>query len=48
MGRRAVKAVADVRSPSGLQQAVDAGLSELGKIDIVCANADIGSWAVSW
>lgn len=48
MGRRAVKAVADVRSLPALQQAVDTGLSELGKIDIVCANAGIGSWAVSW
>jgi (+)-trans-carveol dehydrogenase len=48
MGRRAIKAVADVRSLSELQQAVDTGLSELGKIDIVCANAGIGSWAVSW
>ena len=48
MGRRAVKAVADVRSLSDLQPAVDAGLSELGKIDIVCANAGIGSWAVAW
>jgi SDR family mycofactocin-dependent oxidoreductase len=48
MGRRAVKAVADVRSLSELQRAVDAGLSELGKVDIVCANAGIGSWAVAW
>ena len=48
MGRRAVKAVADVRSLSDLQRAVDVGLSELGKIDIVCANAGIGSWAVGW
>ena len=48
MGRRAVKAVADVRSLSELQQAADTGLSELGKIDIVCANAGIGSWAVAW
>ena len=48
MGRRAVKAVADFRSLPALQQAVDTGLSELGKIDIVCANAGIGSWAVSW
>lgn len=48
MGRRAVKAVADVRSLSDLQGAVDAGLSELGKVDIVCANAGIGSWAVAW
>ena len=48
LGRRAVKAVADVRSLSELQQAADTGLSELGKIDIVCANAGIGSWAVAW
>src|SRR5689334_809828 len=48
MGRRAVKAIADVRSLSDLQAAADAGLSELGKIDIVCANAGIGSWAVAW
>jgi (+)-trans-carveol dehydrogenase len=47
-GRRAVKAVADVRSLSDLQSAVDAGLSQLGKIDIVCANAGIGSWGVAW
>src|SRR5947209_735587 len=48
MGRRAVKAIADVRSLSDLQAAVDAGLAEVGKIDIVCANAGIGSWAVAW
>jgi (+)-trans-carveol dehydrogenase len=47
-GRRAVKAVADVRSLEQMQQAVDAGLAELGRIDIVCANAGIGSWAVAW
>jgi (+)-trans-carveol dehydrogenase len=48
MGRSAVKAVADVRSLSDLQAAVDTGLSELGRIDIVCANAGIGSWGVAW
>jgi (+)-trans-carveol dehydrogenase len=48
MGRRAVKAVGDVRSLADLQAAVDAGLSDLGKIDIVCANAGIGSWGVAW
>ena len=48
MGRRAFKVVADVRSLSELQSAVDVGLAELGKIDIVCANAGIGSWAVAW
>jgi (+)-trans-carveol dehydrogenase len=47
-GRRAIKAVADVRSLPEMEQAVKAGLDELGKIDIVCANAGIGSWAVAW
>jgi (+)-trans-carveol dehydrogenase len=47
-GRRAVKVVADVRSLSEMQKAAEAGLAELGKIDIVCANAGIGSWAVAW
>jgi len=46
--RRAVKVVADVRSLPQMQSAVEAGLAELGKIDIVCANAGIGSWAVAW
>ncbi|HEV7175519.1 MAG TPA: mycofactocin-coupled SDR family oxidoreductase, partial [Solirubrobacteraceae bacterium] len=46
--RRAVKAVADVRSLPQMQSAVEAGLAEFGKIDIVCANAGIGSWAVAW
>ena len=27
---------------------VEQGLAELGRIDIVCANAGIGSWAVAW
>ena len=47
-GRRAVKAIADVRSLPELERAVEAGLAELGRIDIVCANAGIGTWAVSW
>jgi (+)-trans-carveol dehydrogenase len=47
-GRRAVKAIADVRSLAELQRAVQAGLAELGRIDIVCANAGVGTWAVSW
>jgi len=47
-GRRAFKAIADVRSLPELQGAVDAGLAELGRIGIVCANAGIGRWAVSW
>jgi (+)-trans-carveol dehydrogenase len=47
-GRRAVKVIADVRSLSEMQAAVETGLAELGRIDIVCANAGIGTWAVVW
>src|SRR6476659_5178709 len=47
-GRRAVKVVADVLSLPEMETAVETGLAQLGKIDIVCANAGIGSWAVAW
>jgi SDR family mycofactocin-dependent oxidoreductase len=47
-GRRAVKGVADVRDLAQVQSVVDAGLTELGRIDIVCANAGIGTWALAW
>jgi SDR family mycofactocin-dependent oxidoreductase len=47
-GRRAVKGVADVRALAQVQAVVDAGLTELGRIDIVCANAGIGTWASCW
>jgi SDR family mycofactocin-dependent oxidoreductase len=47
-GRRAVKGVADVRELAQVQAVVDAGLAELGRIDIVCANAGIGTWASCW
>jgi SDR family mycofactocin-dependent oxidoreductase len=47
-GRRAVRGTADVRKLAEVQSVVDAGLAELGKIDIVCANAGIGTWALSW
>jgi (+)-trans-carveol dehydrogenase len=47
-GRRAVKAIADVRSLPEMESAVQQGLAELGRIDIVCANAGIGTWAVVW
>ena len=47
-GRRAVRGVADVRSLDEVQAVVDAGLEAFGKIDMVHANAGIGSWAVTW
>ena len=46
--RRAVKGVADVRDLDQVIAVVEQGLAELGRIDVVCANAGIGSWAVAW
>jgi SDR family mycofactocin-dependent oxidoreductase len=40
-GRRAILSRADVRDREGLQRAVTAGVAELGRLDIVCANAGI-------
>jgi SDR family mycofactocin-dependent oxidoreductase len=47
LGRRAVKGLADVRDLAAVQAVVDAGLAELGRIDVVCANAGIGSFVAS-
>lgn len=44
-GRRAVTAVADVRDLAALESAVSAGIDELGRLDIVVANAGIFSSA---
>lgn len=41
MGRRVVARKADVRDRAGLGQAVEAGVAELGRLDIVVANAGI-------
>ena len=37
-----------MRDLERVQSVVDQGLAELGRIDVVCANAGIGSWAVAW
>jgi SDR family mycofactocin-dependent oxidoreductase len=42
LGRRIVAREADVRDVEGLQAAFDEGVRELGRIDIVVANAGIG------
>jgi (+)-trans-carveol dehydrogenase len=42
--RRIIAAKADVRDIAGLGQALDAGVAELGRLDIVVANAGISSW----
>jgi (+)-trans-carveol dehydrogenase len=47
-GRRAIKGVADVRHLSEVQAVVAAGLEAFGKIDVIHANAGIGSWSVTW
>ena len=44
LDRRCVARIADVRDQQGLRAAVDDGVSELGGLDIVLANA--GIWAV--
>src|ERR1700722_20647532 len=41
LGRGIVAAKADVRDAARLRAALDAGVAELGRLDIVCANAGI-------
>lgn len=40
-GRRALLSVGDVRDLEGMTKIVDEGVAELGRLDIVCANAGI-------
>jgi SDR family mycofactocin-dependent oxidoreductase len=54
LGRRAVAAIADVREFDQLKAAVDTGVEELGRLDIVLANAgvvvqelDVPGWELS-
>jgi (+)-trans-carveol dehydrogenase len=44
LDRRIVAQQADVRDLAAVQRVVDEGLSQFGRIDIVCANAGIGSF----
>lgn len=43
LDRRIVARQADVRDFDSLKQAVDAGVAELGRLDVVCANAGIST-----
>jgi NAD(P)-dependent dehydrogenase (short-subunit alcohol dehydrogenase family) len=43
LDRRIVAREADVRDAAALREAVDAGVAELGRLDIVCVNAGIWS-----
>lgn len=43
LGRRIVAAEVDVRDFAALKAAVDGGVEQLGRLDIICANAGIGN-----
>ncbi|WP_026343116.1 mycofactocin-coupled SDR family oxidoreductase [Nocardia sp. BMG111209] len=43
LGRRIVTAEVDVRDSEALQAAVDSGVEQLGRLDIIAANAGIGN-----
>jgi SDR family mycofactocin-dependent oxidoreductase len=45
VGGKVVAAVADVRDFAGLKSALDAGVEQFGRLDIVCANAGIATMA---
>jgi (+)-trans-carveol dehydrogenase len=47
-GRRIVIHRADVRDLGAIEQAVAVCLAELGRLDIVCANAGISSYGMTW
>jgi SDR family mycofactocin-dependent oxidoreductase len=48
LGRRAVAVEADVRDAGQVHAAVQTGLAEFGRIDIVAANAGVTSYGKSW
>ncbi|MCW2613862.1 MAG: family mycofactocin-dependent oxidoreductase [Frankiales bacterium] len=45
VGRRIVARQADVRDPAALSKALDDGVAELGRLDVVVANAGIFSFS---
>lgn len=47
-GRRAIAAEVDVRDPAALEELTRRGVAELGRLDIVVANAGIVSWGRFW
>ncbi|MGC4935517.1 mycofactocin-coupled SDR family oxidoreductase [Gordonia sp. DT30] len=47
-GRKVVHAITDVRDLAALEELVGRGVDELGRLDIVVANAGIVSWGRFW
>jgi (+)-trans-carveol dehydrogenase len=47
LDRRIVAAQADVRDYAGLKKALDDGVAQLGRLDIVCSNAGISSFGAA-
>jgi len=47
LDRQIVAARADVRDYAGLKQALDDGVAQLGRLDIVCSNAGISSFGAA-
>jgi (+)-trans-carveol dehydrogenase len=47
-GARVVTQVADVRDQAGLDEAVRRAVGDLGRLDVVCANAGIASFGRVW
>jgi SDR family mycofactocin-dependent oxidoreductase len=47
-GRRVVPVIGDVRDQVALDRAVADGVAELGRLDVVVANAGISSWGRFW
>lgn len=48
LGRRVVHAIADVRDLAGQEALVREGVAELGRLDVVVANAGIVTWGRFW
>jgi len=48
LDRRILACKADVRDLAALESVVSEGIAEFGRLDIVCANAGIGSLGVLW
>ena len=47
-GRRIVSRLGDVRDQAALDDAVAGGVAELGRLDVVVANAGVSSWGRFW